>query len=167
MLTGYWTLVSQDTRANGLLDTGLPRYNTPSRYLDSTIKSPYGRTIVKQYLHRIIEAAGLRQISGEYLSLLWRSTHCRGRRKVEEYSSSEVPDSDNNSIKEFVEFSELSFRTNFAESLGSCFEFCRISWKLLRKLSCRIPTCFGNRVTDFPLPFLEVTERLREREDLL
>ena len=51
------------------------------------------------------------------MPLLWRSTHCRGRRKVEEYSSSEVPDSDNNSIKESVEFSESSFRMNFSESL--------------------------------------------------
>ena len=52
--------------ANGLLDAGLPRYNTPSRYLDSTTKSPYGRTVVNQYLHWIVEAAGQRQISGEY-----------------------------------------------------------------------------------------------------
>ena len=51
------------------------------------------------------------------MPLLWRSTHYRGRRKVEEYSSLEVSDSDNNSIKEYVEFSELSFRMNFAESL--------------------------------------------------
>ena len=85
--------------ANGLLDAGLSRYNTPSRYLDSTIKSPYGRTVVNQYFHRIVKAAGQRQILGEYLPLLWRSTHCRGRRKVEEHSSLEVPDSDNNSIK--------------------------------------------------------------------
>ena len=128
-----------------MLDTGLPRYNTPSRYLDSTTKSPYGRTVVNQYLHRIIEAAGSRQILGEYLSLLWRSAHCRGRRKVEEYSSLEVPDSDNNSFKESVEFSEPSFRTNFAESLESCFR---------------------NRVADFSIPFGSNfnTERERERE---
>ena len=50
------------------------------------------------------------------MPLLWRSTHCRGRRNVEEYSSLEVSDSDNNSIKESVEFSEPSFRTNFIES---------------------------------------------------
>ena len=56
------------------------------------------------------------------MSLLWRSTHCRGRRKVEEYSSLEVPDLDNNSIKESIEFSEPSFRTNFAESLENRFE---------------------------------------------
>ena len=48
----------------------------------------------------------------EYLSLLWRNTHYRERREIEEYSSLEVTDSDNNSIKESVEFSELSFRTN-------------------------------------------------------
>ena len=53
------------------------------------------------------------------MSLLWRSTHCRERRKVEEYSFLEVTDSDNNSIKESVEFSEPSFRMNFLESLGS------------------------------------------------
>ena len=76
------------------MDAGLPRYNTPSRYLDSTTKSPYGRTVVNQYLHML---------------------HC-WRRKVEEYSSSEVLDSDNNSIKEFVKFSKPSFRMNFAES---------------------------------------------------
>ena len=34
----------------------------------------------------------------------------------------EVPDSDNNSIKESVEFSKPSFRTNFAESLENHFE---------------------------------------------
>ena len=45
------------TGANGIIDAGLPRYNTPSRYLDSTTKSPYGRTVVNQYLHRIVEAA--------------------------------------------------------------------------------------------------------------
>ena len=72
------------------------------------------------------------------MSLLWRSTHCRGRRKVEEYSSLEVPDSDNNSTKESVEFSEPSFRTNFAESLGSRFP-----------------------ISHFPL---KVTSRQRERE---
>ena len=51
---------------------------------------------------------------GEYLSLLWRNTHYRERREIEEYSSLEVTDSDNNSIKESVEFSEPSFRTNLA-----------------------------------------------------
>ena len=56
--------------ANGLLDAGPPNYNTPSRYLDSTTKSPYDQTVVNQYIHRIIEAAGQRQISGEYLPLL-------------------------------------------------------------------------------------------------
>ena len=57
------------------------------------------------------------------------------RRKVEEYSSSEVPDSDNNSIKESVEFSEPSFRMNFAESLlevASETEFPTSRWKLLQ-----------------------------------
>jgi len=41
----------------------------------------------------------------EYLSLLWRNTYCRERRGIEEYSSLEATDSDNNSIKESVEFS--------------------------------------------------------------
>ena len=49
---------------------------------------------------------------GEYLSLLWRNAHCRERREIEEYSSLKVTDSDNNSIKESVEFSGPSFRTN-------------------------------------------------------
>ena len=49
------------------MDAGLPRYNTPSRYLDSTTKSSYGRTVVNQYLHRIVEAAVQGQISDEYL----------------------------------------------------------------------------------------------------
>ena len=40
------------------------------------------------------------------MSLLWRNTHCRGRREIEEYSSFEVTDSDNNSIEESVEFSD-------------------------------------------------------------
>ena len=44
------------------------------------------------------------------------------RRKVEEYSSLKVIDSDNNSIKEFVESSELSFRTNF-QDLSYFFTF--------------------------------------------
>ena len=51
------------------------------------------------------------------MSLLWRNTHCRERRKIEKYSSLEVTDSDNNSIKESVEFSEPSFRTNFQNLL--------------------------------------------------
>ena len=38
--------------ANRLLDAGLARYNTPSRYFYSTTKSPYGQIIVNQYLHR-------------------------------------------------------------------------------------------------------------------
>ena len=93
----------------------------------------------------IIKAEGLRKILGEYLSLLWRSTHHRGRRKVEEYSCLEVPDSDNNSTKESVKFFEPSFRTNFAESLGSRF---------------------GNRVTDFPLPVGNYFKTERERISL-
>ena len=48
------------------------------------------------------------------MSLLWRNTHCKEKREIEEYSSLEVADSDNNSIKESVEFSEPSFRTNLA-----------------------------------------------------
>ena len=39
---------------------------------------------------------------------------CRERRKIEEYSSLEVTDSGNNSIKESVEFSKPSFKTNLA-----------------------------------------------------
>ena len=50
----------------------------------------------------------------EYLSLLWRKTHSRERREIKEYSSLKVTDSDNNSIKESVEFSESSCRTNLA-----------------------------------------------------
>ena len=50
----------------------------------------------------------------EYLSLLWTNTHYRERREIEEYSSLKVMNSDNNSIKESVEFSEPSFRTNLA-----------------------------------------------------
>ena len=46
------------------------------------------------------------------MSLLWKNTHCRERREIEEYSSLEVTDSDNNSIKESVEFFEPSFRIN-------------------------------------------------------
>ena len=41
------------------------------------------------------------------MSLLWRSIHCRERRKVEEYSSLEVTDSDNNSIKDLLNFLSL------------------------------------------------------------
>jgi len=44
--------------ANGLLDAGLSRYNTLSRYLDSTTKSPYSRIVVNQYLHRNFNAVG-------------------------------------------------------------------------------------------------------------
>ena len=99
------------------MDACLPRYNTPSRYLDSTIKSPYGRTVVNQYLHRIIKAAGPRQILGRIFIFTLENTHCRERRKIEEYSSLKVTDSDNNSIKESVEFSEPSFRTNLQNLL--------------------------------------------------
>ena len=56
------------------------------------------------------------------MSLLWRNTHCRERRKIEEYSTLEVTDSDNNSIKEPVEFSEPSFRTNFQNLLEVTLE---------------------------------------------
>jgi len=51
------------------------------------------------------------------LSLLWRNTHYREGRRIEEYSSLEVTDSVNNSIKESVEFSEPSFRTNLQNLL--------------------------------------------------
>ena len=54
--------------ANGLLDAGLSRYNTPSWYLDSTTKSPYGRTVVNQYLHRISIQQDEDKFQGEYLS---------------------------------------------------------------------------------------------------
>jgi len=37
--------------------------------------------------------------------------------EIEEYSSLEVPDSDNNSLKESIEFSEPSFRTNLLNLL--------------------------------------------------
>ena len=77
------------------------------------------------------------------MSLLWRSTHWREKRKVEEYSSLEIRDSDNNSIKKSVEFSETSFRTNFAESLESRF---------------------GIRVIEFSLPV--GSHFMSEREDL-
>ena len=51
------------------------------------------------------------------MSLLWRNTHCRERREIEEYSSLEVTDSDSNSLKEYVEFSEHFFRTNLQNLL--------------------------------------------------
>ena len=51
------------------------------------------------------------------MSLLWRNTHYRERRKIEKYSTLEVTDSDNNSIKESVEFSEPSFRRNLQNLL--------------------------------------------------
>ena len=40
--------------------------------------------------------------------------------EIEEYSSLEVTGSDNNSIKESVEFSEPSFRTNMVEVTSEC-----------------------------------------------
>ena len=60
---------------------------------------------------------------GEYLSLLSRNTHCRERREIEEYSSLEVTDSDNNSIKESVEFFEPSFRTNLSSKFELLLHF--------------------------------------------
>ena len=80
------------------------------------------------------------------MSLLWRNTHCRERRKIEEYSSLKVTDSDNNSIKESVEFSDPLSERIFAESLLEAAS----ETELL--------------ISHFPL--MEVTERLREREDL-
>ena len=127
--------------------------------MDSTTKSPYGRTVVNQYLHRIVEAAGQRQISDEYLPLLWRSTHCRGRRKVEEYSSSEVPDSDNNSIKESVK----NFLSPLSERILQ-----NLLWKSLRKLT--FPLLAGSYFRT-PLPSsehsnsLQVQNSERERRD--
>ena len=64
------------------------------------------------------------------MSLLWRNTHCRERREIEEYSSLEVTDSDNNSIKESVEFSEL-FSERILESVGSRFEIRVAEFSLL------------------------------------
>ena len=56
------------------------------------------------------------------MSLLWRNTYCRERKKIEEYSSLEVTDSDNNSVKESIKFSEPSFRTNLQNLLEVTFE---------------------------------------------
>ena len=94
------------------------------------------------------------------MPLLWRSTRCRGRRKVEEYSSSEVSDSDNNSIKESVEFSEPSFRTNFAESL----------LEVASKTELQNPHLLSETellVSHFLFGSPFKNEREREREDLL
>ena len=55
------------TGANGLLDAGLPKYNTPSRYLDSTIKLSYGRIVINQYIHRISMQQDEEKFQGEYL----------------------------------------------------------------------------------------------------
>jgi len=62
--------------ANELLDASLSRYNTTSRYLDSTTKSLYSRTIVNLYLYKKFSAVERRQILGriyvlnlEYYSL--------------------------------------------------------------------------------------------------
>ena len=57
------------------------------------------------------------------MSLLWRNTHCRERREIEEYSSLEVTDSDNNFIKESIEFSEPSFRTNLVSESELLLDF--------------------------------------------
>ena len=82
MLTGYWTLVSQDTILLHGIWIALPKDK-----FRVNICLYFGGAPTK-------EEGGSRRIS-----------------------SLEVPDSDNNSIKESVEFSEPSFRTNFAESL--------------------------------------------------
>jgi len=51
-----------------LLDAGLPRYNTPLRYLDSTTKSLYGQTVVNQYLHKISMQQEEDKFQKKYLS---------------------------------------------------------------------------------------------------
>ena len=107
------------------MDAGLPRYNTLSRYLDSTTKSPYGRTVVNQYLHRIFEAAVQGQISNEYLPLLSGgapTVEDEGRLKnifLQKYQIQTTI-----LIKEYVEFSDSSFRIIWQNLLlGSCFGF--------------------------------------------
>ena len=80
------------------MDAGLPRYNTPSRYLDNTTKSPYGRTVINQYLHKIIKAAGPRQISGRIFAINFGGLSTVKKRVKEELMSWEDIDSDNNSI---------------------------------------------------------------------
>ena len=94
-----------------MLDAGLSRYNTPSRYLDSTTKSPYSRTLVNQYLHRNVEAAVQGQISNEYLPLLSGgapTVEDEGRLKnfLQKYQIQTTI-----LVKESVEFSDSSFRT--------------------------------------------------------
>jgi len=56
--------------------------------------------------------------------------------EIEKYSSLEVTDSDNNSIKESVEFFELFFQNESSESVGSHFGI-QVAKFPLRNLSCK------------------------------
>ena len=80
------------------------------------------------------------------MSLLWRNAHCRERREIEEYSSLEVTDSENNSIKESVEFSEPSFRINLASESELLLHFhfgIRVSEEgRERCVFCCVSVCF-------------------------
>ena len=141
------------------MDAGLPRYNTPSRYLDSTTKSPYGRTVVNQYLHRIVEAAGQRQISGEYLPFTleehpllrtkegWRIFFFRSPRFRQQF------------YKRICWIFWGLFQNEFAESsleVASETDFPTSRWKLLQNFTSqfRTQTCFCFRTQ---------IERKRER----
>jgi len=110
VLTGYWTLVSQDTTLLHGIWIALPNHRTVEPYLTSIFTG----LSKQQYQDKS---------QGEYLSLLWRNTLCREKREKEEYSSLEVTDSDNNSIKESVEFYEPSFRTNLASESELLLQF--------------------------------------------
>ena len=68
----------------------------------------------------------------------------------------EVPDSDNNSIKESVEFSEPSFRTNFAESPLEVASDSHFSLKVALELYFLVQNA--------DLLLLQNSDRKRERE---
>ena len=104
VLTGYWTLVSQDTTLLRCIWIALPNHRTVEPQLTSTFT-------------RLSKQQDQEKFQEKYLSLFWRNIHCRERRKTEEYFSLEVTYSNNNSIIESVEFFKPSFRRNLQNLL--------------------------------------------------
>ena len=69
-------------------------------------------------------------------------------KKIEEYSSLKVTDSDNNSIKESVEFSEPSFRTNLSSKSELLLHFgIRVAEEGRERCALSLESCFRIRVT--------------------
>ena len=119
----YWMLVSQDITLLHGIWIALSNHRTVEPQLTSAFTG-----LSKQQEQD--------KFQGEYLSLLWRNTHCRERRKIEEYSSLKVTDSDNNSIKNLLNFLSLLSEQIFRIRVTSSSLSPRISLLSHRNADC-------------------------------